>query len=77
MEERNQYEQRPLRTDTQPSNRNDSLNRILEEERRKREESEQKIRQLEEQMNKQRTGLKRKDRKDETAYLPFLPTIFI
>ena len=54
----------------------DSLNRILEQERRRREESDQRIRRLEEQMESQRTGA-RKFRKPDMAHLPFMPSIFI
>ena len=64
------------RIDTVTEIKNDSLNRILQEEKRKKEESEQKIRRLEEEMKTQRTGYKRKGMLYD-AHMPFMPSIII
>ncbi len=59
-------------------NTKDSLNRVLEEERRKKQESEERIRQLEEQMKTQRTGFRKESLdKDYSSNIPFLPSLFI
>jgi hypothetical protein len=54
----------------------DSLQRMLQEEKIKREESEKKIRQLEKQMKNKGTGYHRV-RRDDDSLLPFMPSVFI
>ena len=56
------YEYRPdaTATDSARVRERDSLNRLLEEQRRKTEEENQRLRELEEKVNRERTGMKRK-----------------
>ena len=61
------YEYRPgaTNTDSVRVRERDSLNRLLEEQRKKTEEENQRLRELEEKVNRERTGLKRKKISEE------------
>jgi phage shock protein PspC (stress-responsive transcriptional regulator) len=65
-----------IQTDTVNKAGKDSLQRMLQEEKTKKEESEKKIKQLENQMKNKGTGYKRV-RRDDDSSLPFMPSVFI